>query len=67
MIKVVAMIFRHIITELNGAKSEEDRIMSISKNCTKTHEENGCYSLQAETMTALASASRNCEQQTHPL
>jgi hypothetical protein len=36
MFKVVAMIFQQIITELNGAKSEEDRTMGIIKNCIKT-------------------------------
>jgi hypothetical protein len=31
MLTEVATIFQQIMTELNGAKSEEDRIMAITK------------------------------------
>jgi hypothetical protein len=31
MFKVVATIFQQIMTELNGAESEEGRIMAITK------------------------------------
>jgi hypothetical protein len=31
MFKVVTMIFQQIMTELNGAESEEDRITAITK------------------------------------
>jgi hypothetical protein len=42
MFKAVAMIFQQIMTDLNGAESEEDRTMGITKSCIKTREENGC-------------------------
>jgi hypothetical protein len=32
MFKVVPVIFQHIMTELNGAKPKEDRIMTITKS-----------------------------------
>jgi hypothetical protein len=38
MFKVVTTIFQQIVTELSGAKSEEDRIMAITKICIKTRE-----------------------------
>jgi hypothetical protein len=40
MFKVVATVFQQIMTDLNGAESEEDRIATITKkkNCTKNHE-----------------------------
>jgi hypothetical protein len=31
MFKVVVMIFQQIMTELNGAESEEDRIIALTK------------------------------------
>jgi hypothetical protein len=31
MFKVVAMVFQQITTELNGAESEEERIVAIMK------------------------------------
>jgi hypothetical protein len=40
MFKVVAMIF-HIMTELNGAKLEEDRIMATIKIVLKLMKQNG--------------------------
>jgi hypothetical protein len=42
MFKVVATIFQQIMTELNGAKSEEDRIMAITKIVLKLIKQNGC-------------------------
>jgi hypothetical protein len=41
MFKVVAKIFQQIITELNGAESEEDRIMDITKIVLKLIKLNG--------------------------
>jgi hypothetical protein len=38
MFKVVATVFQQVMTELNGAGSEEDKIMAITKNCIKIHE-----------------------------
>jgi hypothetical protein len=37
MFKVVATIFQQIMTELNEAEPEEDRIVAIAKNCIKIH------------------------------
>jgi hypothetical protein len=37
MFNVVATIFQQIMTELNGAESEEDRITPNTKNCITTH------------------------------
>jgi hypothetical protein len=34
--KVAAKLFQHIMTELNGAESKKDGIMT-HKNCIKTH------------------------------
>jgi hypothetical protein len=39
MFKVVAAIFQLIMTELNGAESEEDRIMVITKIVLKHMEQ----------------------------
>jgi hypothetical protein len=44
MFKVVATISQQIMTELNGAKSEEDRIMAIIKIVIKLMKQNGHYS-----------------------
>jgi hypothetical protein len=41
MFKVVAMIFQQIVTELNQAESEEDRIMAITKIVLKLMKQNG--------------------------
>jgi hypothetical protein len=41
MFKVVIMIFQQIMTELNGAESEEDRIMAITKTVLKLVKQNG--------------------------
>jgi hypothetical protein len=35
------MIFQQIMTELNGAESEEDRIMAITKTVFKLMKQNG--------------------------
>jgi hypothetical protein len=35
MFKIEATTFQHIITELNGAESEADRIMAITKTVFK--------------------------------
>jgi hypothetical protein len=40
--KVVATIFQQLMTELSGTKSEEDRIMAISKIILKLMKQNGC-------------------------
>jgi hypothetical protein len=40
MLKVVSTLFQQIMTELNGVESE-DRIMTITKKCIKTHEAKG--------------------------
>jgi uncharacterized tellurite resistance protein B-like protein len=42
MFKVVAMVFQQIMTELNGAESEEDRIVAIAKIVSKLMKHNGC-------------------------
>jgi hypothetical protein len=41
MFTVVATIFQHIMTELNGAESEEDRIMTITKTVLRLIKQNG--------------------------
>jgi hypothetical protein len=41
MLKVVTMIFHQIMTELNGAESEEDRVMAITKIVLKPMKPNG--------------------------
>jgi hypothetical protein len=42
MFKVVVTVFQHIITELNGAESKEDRIVAITKIVLKLMMQNGC-------------------------
>jgi uncharacterized tellurite resistance protein B-like protein len=42
MFTVIATIFQQIMTELNGAESEEDRIMAITKIVLKLMKQNGC-------------------------
>jgi hypothetical protein len=42
MFKVVALTFQQIMRELSGAKSEEDRIMAITKLVLKLMKQNGC-------------------------
>jgi hypothetical protein len=42
MFKVLAVVFQQIITELNGAKAEEDRIVVITKIVLKLMKQNGC-------------------------
>jgi hypothetical protein len=41
MFKVVATMFQQVMTELSGAKSEEDRIMVITKIVLKLMKQNG--------------------------
>jgi hypothetical protein len=41
MFTVVATIFQ-VMIELNGAESEEDRIVAITKIILKLTEQNGC-------------------------
>jgi hypothetical protein len=43
MFKVVATAFQHVMTELNGAESEEDRIVAMTKIVLKLMKQNGCY------------------------
>jgi hypothetical protein len=40
MFKVVATVIQHIMTELNGAASEEDRITVITKIASKLMKHN---------------------------
>jgi hypothetical protein len=42
MFKVLVMVFQQIITELDGAKLEEDRIVAITKIVLKVVKQNGC-------------------------
>jgi hypothetical protein len=42
MFKVVATVFQQIMTELNGAESEEDRMVAIRKIVLKLMKQNGC-------------------------
>jgi hypothetical protein len=42
MFKVVATVFQQIMTLLNAAESEEDRIMAITKIVLKFMKQNGC-------------------------
>jgi hypothetical protein len=42
MFTVVATVFRQIMTELNGAESEEVRIVIITKFVLKFMKQNGC-------------------------
>jgi uncharacterized tellurite resistance protein B-like protein len=41
MFKVVTTVFRQIMTELNGAESEDDRIMAITKILLQLMKQNG--------------------------
>jgi hypothetical protein len=41
MFTAVATIFQQIVTELNGAESEEDKIMTITKIVLKLMKQNG--------------------------
>jgi hypothetical protein len=59
MFTVVATIFQQIMTALNGAKPEEDRIMAITKSVLKLIKQNGCYTSYAGNMTALTRTSSN--------
>jgi hypothetical protein len=42
MFKVVTMAFQQIMRELNGAESEEDRIVAMTKIILKLMKQNGC-------------------------
>jgi uncharacterized tellurite resistance protein B-like protein len=42
MFKVVATVFQQILTGLNGAESEEDRIVAIAKIVLKLMKQSGC-------------------------
>jgi hypothetical protein len=42
MFKVVTTLFQQIMTELNGAKSEENRIVPITKIVLKLMKQTGC-------------------------
>jgi hypothetical protein len=42
MLKVIKTVFQQIVTELNGAESEEDRIVAITKIILKPMKQNGC-------------------------
>jgi uncharacterized tellurite resistance protein B-like protein len=42
MFKVVTNVFQLIMTELNGAEPEDDRIMAITKIVLKVIEQDGC-------------------------
>jgi uncharacterized tellurite resistance protein B-like protein len=42
MFKAAATIFQQIMTELNGAESEEDRIVAITKIVLQLMKQNGC-------------------------
>jgi hypothetical protein len=39
---VFQLIFQHIMTELSGAESEEDKIIAITKIVLKLMKQNGC-------------------------
>jgi hypothetical protein len=41
MFRVVTMIFQQIVTELSGAESEEDRIITITKIVLNAMKQNG--------------------------
>jgi hypothetical protein len=45
MFIVVEAVFQQIMTELNGAESEEDRIMAITEIILKLMKQNGCWSV----------------------
>jgi hypothetical protein len=40
----VTTVVQQIMTELNGAVSEEDKIVAITKIVLKLMNQNGCYS-----------------------
>jgi hypothetical protein len=40
-------VFQHIMTDLNGAEWEEDRIVAIKKILLKPMKQNGCQNSQA--------------------
>jgi hypothetical protein len=42
MFTVVATAFQQIMTEFNGAESEEDRIVAVTKIVLKLMKQNGC-------------------------
>jgi uncharacterized tellurite resistance protein B-like protein len=42
MFKIVRTVFQQIMTELNGAESEEDRKVAITKTVFKLMKQNGC-------------------------
>jgi hypothetical protein len=42
MFTVVATIFQQIMTELNGAESEEEKIVVITRIVLKFMKQNGC-------------------------
>jgi hypothetical protein len=45
MLTVVATIFQQIMTELNGAKAEEDRIVDNTEIVIKLMKQNGCIQM----------------------
>jgi hypothetical protein len=49
------------MTELNGAKSEEDRIMAITKIVLEVMKQNDLQSSQVVPKTALVRSSSNCK------
>jgi hypothetical protein len=40
MLKVVAMVFHQILTQLSGSESDEDRIVAIAKILSKLTKQN---------------------------
>jgi hypothetical protein len=42
MFNIVTVVFQHIMTELNGAKSEDGRIVAITTIVLKVMKQNGC-------------------------
>jgi hypothetical protein len=51
MFTVVATAFQQTMTELNGAKSEEGRIIAITIIVFKLNKQNGCISRNVEPLT----------------
>jgi hypothetical protein len=43
MFTVVTMVFQQIMIELNGAESQEERIVTVTKIEIKITKKNGCY------------------------
>jgi uncharacterized tellurite resistance protein B-like protein len=41
MFKIVATVLQQIVTELNGAESQEDRIVAITKIVLRVMKQNG--------------------------